>query len=56
MSKRKGGRKTRSEKLEILKVNLQKKLAERDKLNEEIKEISSQIAEIEQYTIRMAFL
>jgi len=49
MSKRKGGRKTRGEKLEILKVDLQKKLAERDKLNEEIKEISAQIAEIEQY-------
>lgn len=49
MSKRKGGRKTRSEKLEILKVDLQKKLAERVKLNEKIKEISAQIAEIEQY-------
>lgn len=49
MSKSKGGRKTRSEKLEILKVDLQKKLAERDKLNEKIKEISAQIAEIEQY-------
>lgn len=49
MSKRKGGRKTRSEKLEILKVDLQKKLAERDKLNEKIKEISAQITEIEQY-------
>lgn len=49
MSKSKGGRKTRSEKLEILKVDLQKKLAERAKLNEKIKEISAQIAEIEQY-------
>lgn len=49
MSKSKGGRKTRSEKLEILKVDLQKKLAERDKLNEKIKEISAQITEIEQY-------
>lgn len=49
MSKSKGGRKTRSEKLEILKVDLQKKLAERVKLNEKIKEISAQIAEIEQY-------
>lgn len=49
MSKKKGGRKTRSEKLEILKVDLQKKLAERVKLNEKIKEISAQIAEIEQY-------
>lgn len=49
MSISKVGRKTRSEKLEILKVDLQKKLAERDKLNEKIKEISAQIAEIEQY-------
>lgn len=49
MSKSKGGRKTRSEKLEILKVDLQKKLTERDKLNEEIKEISAQIEEIEKY-------
>lgn len=49
MSRSKVGRKTRSEKLEILKVDLQKKLAERDKLNEKIKEISAQIAEIEQY-------
>lgn len=49
MSISKGGRKTRSEKLEILKVDLQKKLAERDKLNEKIKEISAQITEIEQY-------
>lgn len=49
MSRSKVGRKTRSEKLEILKVDLQKKLAERDELNEKIKEISAQIAEIEQY-------
>lgn len=49
MSKRKGGRKTRSEKLEILKVDLKKKLEDKDKLNEEIKEISAQIAEIEQF-------
>lgn len=49
MSRSKVGRKARSEKLEILKVDLQKKLAERDKLNEKIKEISAQIAEIEQY-------
>jgi hypothetical protein len=49
MSKRRGGRKTRSERLEILKNDLKKKLEDKDKLNEEIKEISAQIAEIEQY-------
>lgn len=45
----KGGRKTREEKLEILKASLKQKVSLKEKLNEEIREIEKQISEIEQY-------
>lgn len=41
------GRKTREEKLEILKVNLEKKIKQRTALDEEIKGIKTEIQEME---------
>jgi|GEM_PF-1684831 len=51
MMAKKAGRKSRIEKLEILKEELRKKIAEKEKINNEIKEISSKIAEIEQFLL-----
>ncbi|NLX64866.1 MAG: hypothetical protein GX022_08870 [Clostridiaceae bacterium] len=51
MMAKKAGRKSRAEKLEILKEELRKKISEKEKINNEIKEISSKIAEIEQFLL-----
>jgi len=48
---KKAGRKSRAEKLEILKEELRKKISEKEKICKEIKEISSKIAEIEQFLL-----
>ena len=51
MMAKKAGRKSRIEKLEILKEELRKKISEKEKICKEIKEISSKIAEIEQFLL-----